>query len=103
MQYLTGHIDLLFLLDNTLIVADYKPSLLTKQSGKLVKKFFHSLPQICLYGLLLKDLFDINDIKCITFNQHKAWVYDPAQILKEIRKVCDVYNIDAPWNDYVNF
>ncbi|MEE9376727.1 MAG: hypothetical protein V3V33_01685 [Candidatus Lokiarchaeia archaeon] len=33
------------------------------------------------YALVLKKLFDINVIMCITFNKKGAWLYEPKKTL----------------------
>lgn len=100
--FLTGHPDLLLVKEDTVLVADYKPSDLTKL-GKLRRKFFHSLPQICLYGVLIKRQFNIEKLKCITFNHIKAWIYDPEVLLESLDKILLEYNSNLimPWKRYI--
>ena len=74
---ITGHIDLLLYDDigKNLIIADYKPE----------GYFLRSLPQIAFYALILKRILNINDlnVKCLSFNKDKAWIYKP-EVLKDI-------------------
>ena len=76
---ITGHIDLLLYDDNgnNLIIADYKPE----------GYFLRSLPQIAFYALILRRILNIEDlnVKCLSFNKDKAWIYKP-EILKEINE-----------------
>ncbi len=72
----TGHIDLL-LYDNELqklIVADYKPE----------NMFLKSLPQVAIYGLMMKKILNIKSLKCLSFSRRKAWLYDPEILRTEI-------------------
>ncbi len=73
-KFITGHIDALIVKDNTIYVGDYK---LDRE------EIFRALPQICAYGLMLKDrLSDIDlnlrfQVKCFGFSKDEAWVFDP--------------------------
>lgn len=71
---LTGHIDLILydFVNNNIIIADYKPE----------GYFLRSLPQVATYGLLMKRILNIPNIKCLSFSKDEAWLYDPL-ILKE--------------------
>ena len=73
----TGHIDLLLFdkKSNNIIVADYKPE------NHLLK----SLPQVAIYGLTIKKMFGIENVKCMSFSREKAWIYDPEIIRIEIQ------------------
>jgi len=71
----TGHIDLLLLNNNCIVIADYKPD-----KTEMLK----SLPQICVYGLMLEyilnkidDTVKIN-IDCMVFNKNRAWKFKPG-------------------------
>ncbi len=76
---ITGHIDLLLYdgIGNNLIIADYKPE----------GYFLRSLPQIAFYALILRRILNIRDlnVKCLSFNKEKAWIYNP-EVLMEINK-----------------
>ena len=101
--YLTGHPDILLLWKNNIVIADYKPSVLTSR-GTLKRRFFHSLPQICFYGLLFKQNFDIKRIRCISFNHFKAWLYNPELLLLRLNEILIKYNknVGMPWKTYQN-
>lgn len=75
-ELFTGHIDLLMYdeLDNSLIVADYKPE----------NHFLRSLPQVATYGLFIKKMLNLKKIKCVSFSREKLWIYNPEIIRKEI-------------------
>ena len=88
---ITGHIDLLLYDDigNNLIIADYKPE----------GYFLRSLPQIAFYAIILRKILNINDlnVKCLSFNKEKAWIYNP-EVLKEIDEEIKKYgNPKLPW------
>ncbi|MHA1917168.1 MAG: hypothetical protein ACTSUV_02515 [Candidatus Ranarchaeia archaeon] len=77
---ITGHVDLLRINKDSLEVIDYKPK----------GDFFTSIPQISTYGLIIHENYKIplEKIKCIAFNQKKAWVF-PIMISKEIKKIVE--------------
>jgi len=62
---LLGHIDLIQFKNDIVYVIDYKLNENT---------FFTSLPQVGIYGLILKELLRIpkKKIKCISFDQNGA-------------------------------
>jgi len=101
--FLTGHPDILLIHENSVIIADYKPSNQTS-IGTLKRKFFHSLPQICSYGILFQQNFGLKDVKCISFNHVKAWIYEPNNLLKRVNIMLRKFNnnIKMPWNLYIN-
>jgi hypothetical protein len=73
--FLTGHIDLIQFKNERIYVIDYKPE----------GNFIYSLPQVASYGLVFKELFSIEDIKCISFNQDSAWEYNPEILLNKVK------------------
>lgn len=102
--YLTGHPDVILLWNDNIIISDYKPSQLTNL-GTLRRNLFHSLPQISIYGLLFKQQFNLKDVKCISFNHYKAWIYEPESLLYNLKKILPKYKKDIrmPWNAYLDF
>ncbi|MFX1377001.1 MAG: hypothetical protein ACFFA0_14440 [Promethearchaeota archaeon] len=91
-KVLTGHIDLLQV-DNDLVkVIDYKPE----------GNFLLSLPQVAMYGYLLKSKLNIKNIKCISFNKDKAWEYDPNILISDIKDYLISHQIYLrPWELYL--
>lgn len=75
-ESITGHIDLILYdkREQCLIIADYKPE----------GFFLRSLPQVAIYGLMVKRTLQMPKIKCMSFNKESAWVYDPAILKDEI-------------------
>jgi hypothetical protein len=61
-------------MDNSIIVADYKPE----------NHFLRSLPQVATYGLFIKKMLKLEKIRCISFSKDKLWLYDPEIIKKQI-------------------
>ncbi|MHA1703492.1 MAG: hypothetical protein ACTSXN_05610 [Promethearchaeota archaeon] len=89
---LTGHIDLIQIEGNTLKVIDYKPE----------GKFMISLPQVAMYGLLVKNVLGINNLKCISFNKDEAWEYDPRILLTDIKAFLDSNNLkEREWERFI--
>jgi len=102
--FLTGHIDLIQVIDGTIYVADYKPEETPYITSRLSYSFMRSLPQVASYGLLLKRVNEIKDLLCITFNKKGAWVYEPENSLKlynSFIKRFKKYKVhDRPWEKY---
>lgn len=76
--YFTGHIDLLAISNDTLIVADYKPT---------ENEIFKSIPQICAYAYMIKQRLGFHiftKILCVGFSKYVAWSFDPNILEKEI-------------------
>jgi len=89
---LTGHIDLIQIEGNTLKVIDYKPE----------GKFLISLPQVSMYGLLLKSILGISNLKCISFNKDKAWEYEPQILLTDIKEFLESYTLkEREWERFI--
>lgn len=90
---LMGHIDIIRVHKNgTIRVEDYKP-----------REFFHSLPQVCIYGLVLKKMCNIKKLKCVVFNQDGAWEFEPESLLDEIIKYLNSKNLDYDWNLFTTY
>ena len=89
---LTGHIDLIQLQDKTLKVVDYKPE----------GNFLVSLPQVAMYGLLIKERFGFTDLKCISFNKEEAWEYDPMILIEDIMTFLESVNVkERDWERFI--
>jgi len=104
-HYLTGHIDLILFIDDFIYVCDYKPEETPfAEATPLLYSFIRSIPQVASYALVLKNLFGINDIRCITFNKKGAWKYDPKTTLVHInnfiKKNKRYKASDRPWEKY---
>jgi hypothetical protein len=90
--YLTGHIDLIQIQDNMIKVIDYKPE----------GNFIFSLPQVATYGFLIKTKFNLESIKCISFNRKEAWEFDPSILLNEIKEYLISHgNHERIWENYI--
>lgn len=72
-------------------VIDYKPE----------KSFLRFIPQISTYGFLVREIFSLNKVYCISYNQSKAWLYRPEILLADLRDLLINYNIDRPWEKYL--
>jgi len=89
--YLTGHIDLIQIENNVVKVIDYKPE----------GNFLLSLPQVAMYGLLIKSNLKIKNLRCISFNKNEAWEYDPNILKLDIREYLISHGIhERPWEDF---
>ncbi|KKL82606.1 hypothetical protein LCGC14_1983080 [marine sediment metagenome] len=95
--FLLGHIDLIQFRCETVYVADFKPD---------EYSFFTSLPQVGLYGLMLKEFLQIpkGKIVCVSFDKNGAWEYQPQILLTKIKQFLDKLNktrrtrlIDTSW------
>ncbi|MFX1346593.1 MAG: hypothetical protein ACFFAI_15955 [Promethearchaeota archaeon] len=91
-KILTGHIDLLQIENDLVKVIDYKPE----------GNFLLSLPQVAMYGHLLKSRLNIQKIKCISFNKDKAWEYNPDILHSEIKDYLIKNQINQrPWETFL--
>lgn len=90
-SYITGHIDLIQFDKDGIKIIDYKPE----------GNFLISLPQVATYGLLIKDNFSLQDVKCISFNKKEAWEYEPEILLSEIGKYLENHRINRPWEKFL--
>ncbi len=91
-QRITGHIDLIQVENNTVKVIDYKPE----------GNFLFSLPQVAMYGFILKSKLNIKNLKCISFNKEEAWEYDPNILLSDIKDYLVSHRInERPWENYL--
>ncbi len=79
-KFFTGHIDLIYIKSNEIIILDLKPG------GKTT--FLKSIPQLVAYAILLKsismeyfdrdeDLAEKIQFKCMGFSKNKGWYFDP--------------------------
>ncbi len=102
---LTGHIDLILIVGDILIVVDYKlDENPFPQTSRTVNSFVNSIPQVASYSLILKSLFNIKKLLCVTFNKVGTWIYKPEILLEEIDKFIienKTKNLDdRSWNDF---
>ncbi len=91
-RIITGHIDLIQIENDTIKVIDYKPE----------GKFLLSIPQVAMYGLLLKSKLNLKKLKCISFNKEAAWEYNPDILLTDVRNYLISHRINVrPWEDFI--
>ena len=90
--YITGHIDLIQIENNKVKIIDYKPE----------GKFLLSLPQVAMYGLLMKTIFNLQELKCISFNKNEAWEFDPEILLTNVKDYLVSHKIkDRVWEKFI--
>ena len=90
--FITGHIDLIQIVNDTVKIADYKPE----------GNFIISLPQVAAYGLLIKSKLNLSKIKCISFNRKEAWEYDPNILKRDVRDFLEQHRInERPWEKFI--
>jgi hypothetical protein len=80
----TGHVDLLMIKDGTLYVMDYKPNL---GIGGLTS-FLTAVPQLAAYGILFKQMFGAENVKCAIFNEGGSRTFDPEPALLLANEIC---------------
>lgn len=89
---ITGHIDLVQIKNDVVKVIDYKPE----------GNFLLSLPQVAMYGLLVKSKFYLKKVKCISFNKQGAWEYDPTILKLDVKEYLISQQIsDRPWELFI--
>ncbi len=81
-EYITGHIDLIQIINNSIKIIDYKPE----------GNFLYSLPQVATYGLIFKSIFNYDNIKSVSFNKDEAWIYDPNILIKDLKSYLKNHN-----------
>ena len=85
-EFMTGHIDFLFVFENYLVIADLKPR------GKV--EILKSIPQILAYSIMLKErLLELTEARsinfnliCLGFSNEVAWVFKPEETRKNVLK-----------------
>lgn len=85
---ITGHIDLIMLIDDTIYIVDYKPE----------RNYLRSLPQVAYYGLLLGKKFRTDKIKCVQFSKEDSWEYNPKILIENLPNMIDEALLEQfPW------
>jgi hypothetical protein len=93
-DYVTGHIDLIQIENGIVKVIDYKPE----------GNFLLSLPQVATYGLFIRSLFDLHDVKCISFNKKEAWEYNPYILLTDVKDYLISQRIfNRKWEEFLDY
>lgn len=91
-RVITGHIDLIHIENDIVKVIDYKPE----------GNFLISLPQVAMYGFLVKFKFNIKKVRCISFNKQGAWEYEPDILKKDIKDYLISQRIsERPWEKFI--
>jgi len=89
---ITGHIDLIQVENDIVKVIDYKPE----------GNFLLSLPQVAMYGFLVKSKLNLERVRCISFNKQGAWEYDPCILKTEIKDYLVSHQINEfPWEKFI--
>jgi hypothetical protein len=89
---ITGHIDLLLIADDDVIVVDYKPE----------GNFMRSLPQVAFYGYLLGKNLTLENVTCISFNEKEAWKYSPQILVDGLNVLLEKYQqVSIPWIPFI--
>ncbi len=104
-KYLTGHVDVILVIGDTVLIVDYKPDMTPRFSTtKIYDNFARSFPQVSSYALAAIDQLGLQNKKVysVTFNKEAAWVYEPEFMLKEMNDfmLANAQNPDLPWNLY---
>jgi len=89
---ITGHIDLVQIENDVVKVIDYKPE----------GNFLLSLPQVAMYGLLVKSKLNLKKVTCISFNKQGGWEYNPTILKLDIKEYLISQHInDRPWEIFI--
>lgn len=89
---ITGHIDLVQIENDVIKVVDYKPE----------GNFLLSLPQVAMYGFLVKSKLNINKVKCVSFNKQGAWEYDPNILSEDVKEyLISQHIVERPWEVFI--
>lgn len=91
-KIITGHIDLIQIQNDVVKVIDYKPE----------GNFLLSLPQVSMYGFLIKSKLNIKKLRCISFNKECAWEYDPNILRMDVKDYLISQRInERPWENFI--
>ena len=91
-NHITGHIDLIQIEDDIIKVIDYKPE----------GNFLFSLPQVATYGLFIESMFNLQKVKCISFNRKEAWEYDPHILLTDVKNYLITQRVnERKWEEFL--
>lgn len=89
---ITGHIDLIQIENDIVKVIDYKPE----------GNFLLSLPQVAMYGFLVKSKLNLKKVQCVSFNKRGVWEYEPHILKEDIREYLISQRIeDRPWEIFL--
>ncbi len=89
---ITGHIDLLQIAEDEVMVVDYKPE----------GNFMRSLPQVAFYGYLLGKNLTLDKVTCISFNDKEAWKYSPQILVEDLNYLLEKYQqVSVPWLPFI--
>ena len=89
---ITGHIDLVQIENDVVKVIDYKPE----------GNFLLSLPQVAMYGVLVKSKLNLKKVKCISFNKQGAWEYNPTILKLDVKEYLISQHINnRPWELFI--
>ncbi len=100
--YLTGHVDLIKIIKNSVFVIDYKPNETPILSlNTLRKSFINSIPQVGLYGLIIKRNLSVNELLCASFNKLGVWIYEPETLLHTIKDFLNKHNRPCQWEEFL--
>ncbi len=103
-KLVTGHIDIVLLIGDTLFVCDYKPRENSDaDTGAFSKSFIMSLPQVAAYSKLHKSQYGIKKIYCVSFNEKgEAWIYQD-NVLNSLESllISKGYASWLIWKDYI--
>ncbi len=90
-EIVTGHIDLLRIVNDTIYVVDYKPE----------NTFMPSVPQVAFYGYLLQKNLNMKKVMCASFSRKKIWEFEP-KILYRINEILSEHNINFfTWQKFI--
>lgn len=78
----TGHIDIIRIVDDAVQIVDYKPE----------NNFMPSVPQVAFYGILLQKSLNLKKVTCVSFSSKKFWEYKP-DILYFLNDILVEHNI----------
>lgn len=97
-RLLTGHLDILLKIGDTLFVCDYKPDGIgNPKTTKQSYSFLQSVPQVAAYAKVLKKRYGIRKVVCVTFNhKNEAWIYHD-DLLGDL----EAYMINMGFSQYI--
>lgn len=102
---LTGHFDLILKIGDSIYICDYKPLDTPFITSRISDNFINVVPQVAIYGLVMKQQYKAKNVYCITFNSEGVWIYEPEAILGKVTDFMRAHNIEEKilWDYYFKF
>lgn len=86
-----------------MFVCDYKTDGTPEpQTTRMSESFIDSVPQLATYNKILKLVYGVKKVYCVTFNKHGEWIYLDS-LLTDVENFMVTQGIshEINWKDYI--